>query len=349
MSRTRIFLRAALQISAALAICITLGGLASAQHLEFTNFNVPGAIETFAEGIGVNGTVFGFYLDGSRRLHGFTRDPQGTITTYDAPGAGRGAGQGTGINGVNEAGEIVGSYTDSGYHTHGFMYSHDVYVPINVPDAPETFPNSINAAGTIAGDFTDAAGKLHGFEWNRQGFKAFFNAPGATNTSVSAINDAGVITGTGTNAAGLQFAWVRADGEFIDLSFISSAGTISAGINNAGVVTGTALNKVGSFSGEGFVSNPPYTPETTVIFSVPGAKRTNPAAINNEGVIAGTFNTTAGNRGFLFNSVNDHLLVANDPAGSRGTVMTGIDPHRVAAGYYSDSNGTHGFTATIVP
>jgi hypothetical protein len=43
------------------------------------------------------------------------------IITFDVPGAGTGAGQGTTPSNVNDAGVISGNYTDSNNVTHSFM------------------------------------------------------------------------------------------------------------------------------------------------------------------------------------------------------------------------------------
>ena len=43
------------------------------------------------------------------------------ITTFSAPGAGTGAGQGTGGFGINPQGTVVGSYLDDGNVFHGFQ------------------------------------------------------------------------------------------------------------------------------------------------------------------------------------------------------------------------------------
>jgi hypothetical protein len=54
----------------------------------------------------ISGTSF----DANNVWHGFLRTADGTITTFDAPGAGTGAGQGTTNDGINQAGTIEGAY-----------------------------------------------------------------------------------------------------------------------------------------------------------------------------------------------------------------------------------------------
>jgi hypothetical protein len=53
--------------------------------------------------------------------HGFLRDKHGGLTTFDAPGAGTGLGQGTVPATINPPGAIVGFYLDASNVYHGFL------------------------------------------------------------------------------------------------------------------------------------------------------------------------------------------------------------------------------------
>jgi hypothetical protein len=53
--------------------------------------------------------------------HGFERDPFGTITTFDAPGAGTASGQGTIPETPNQFGVITGQYIDANNVHFGFL------------------------------------------------------------------------------------------------------------------------------------------------------------------------------------------------------------------------------------
>ena len=59
-----------------------------------------------------------------------------TITTFSAPGAGTGAGQGTGGFGINPQGTVVGSYLDDGNVFHGYQC-------VSGCGSPSTFTNSM--------------------------------------------------------------------------------------------------------------------------------------------------------------------------------------------------------------
>jgi len=69
---------------------------------------------------------------------------------------------GTFAYGINNAGQIVGSYVDA-TGTHGFLFSDGTFTTIDDPLATQgTFALGINNAGEIVGLYVDAAGD-HGF------------------------------------------------------------------------------------------------------------------------------------------------------------------------------------------
>ena len=72
------------------------------------------------------------------------RSPQ--FTTIDFPGS-----VATTAFGVNERGEIVGSYRDSSNQTHGFVKAGDLFRAINYPGAVFTDARGISPAGEIVG------------------------------------------------------------------------------------------------------------------------------------------------------------------------------------------------------
>jgi hypothetical protein len=58
-------------------------------------------------------------------MHGFLRVRDGAITTFDAPGAGTGANQGTIAGDLNDLGVIAGYYIDANNVSHGFLLNPD--------------------------------------------------------------------------------------------------------------------------------------------------------------------------------------------------------------------------------
>jgi hypothetical protein len=85
----------------------------------FIRLAVPGASSTMALGVNDHDEVVGTYTVGSGSsavMHGFTWTP-GHFTTVDDP---HGMGTTT-INGVNNAGDLVGFYVDAAGNTDGFL------------------------------------------------------------------------------------------------------------------------------------------------------------------------------------------------------------------------------------
>src|SRR5207237_9425592 len=85
--------------------------------------------------------------DDTNVSHGFVRAPDGAFTTFDAPGAGTGDGQGTfapifGFN-INPQGTITENYIDASNVSHGFVRA--PHGTLTTCDAPGAGHNTVNA------------------------------------------------------------------------------------------------------------------------------------------------------------------------------------------------------------
>src|ERR1700761_5012188 len=93
------------------------------------------------------------------------------ITSFSAPGAGTGAGQGTGGFDINPQGTVVGSYLDDNNVFHGYECvsgcgSADTFTEFNAPGAGTaanqgTITFSINQLGVLAGFYIDSNTVAH--------------------------------------------------------------------------------------------------------------------------------------------------------------------------------------------
>lgn len=110
-------------------------------------------------------------------------------TTLDDPFANGGIG--THAVGINNAGQIVGEYSD-GSGIHGFLFSGGTYTTLNDPLAP-TFTEvfGINGAGQIVGDYVPGGGFLLS-----GGTYTTLNPPGSVSTIAEDINNKGQIVGS---------------------------------------------------------------------------------------------------------------------------------------------------------
>jgi len=80
----------------------------------------PCCIWSFPSGI-TPAAITGSFNDGFTINHDFLRAPDGTVTTFHAPGAGTGFNQGTAALGITRAGVIMKLYIDTNYRHHGFL------------------------------------------------------------------------------------------------------------------------------------------------------------------------------------------------------------------------------------
>jgi uncharacterized membrane protein len=235
-------------------------GFLRSHNGKFTTFDAPGADltpgnynGTFATNINLAGVIAGYYIDSSNVIHGFLRSHDGKFTTFDAPGAGTGAYQGTypfWASCLNPAGAITGQYVDASDMGHGFVRAPDGTITQFDGPGVGTFGTSINPAGEIAGAYQDAAYAYHSFVRAPDGKFTFFDVPGAgTGKGQGAIsegiNAAGVVAANYVDANGVSHGFVRAhDGKFTFFDVPGAGtgngqGTTPLSNNPAGTITGT--------------------------------------------------------------------------------------------------------------
>ena len=192
-----------------------------------TVFDAPGAgTGPFPEGtfpfspeiINPNGAITGWATDSALVSHGFLRDRNGGFTTFDVPGAGTGAGQGTFPFAISLGGEITGFYVDGTNANHGFLRdAKGVITTFDVPGADQgTFGGGFTPEGGIMGNYFDADTLSHGFVMDRNGVFTTFDAPHAGNVPGSfqgtypfGINTTGAITGWYVDEDNVNHGFVR--------------------------------------------------------------------------------------------------------------------------------------------
>src|SRR5438094_337743 len=89
-------------------------------------------------------------------------EAQYAFTPITVPGAAAPAG--TSVIGINDRGEVVGTYVDAADgNRYGFVLSKGAFTRLDAPGADGfTVAQGINNAGQIAGQYTDADGNGHG-------------------------------------------------------------------------------------------------------------------------------------------------------------------------------------------
>ncbi|HTT99155.1 MAG TPA: hypothetical protein VMF58_13985 [Rhizomicrobium sp.] len=90
-----------------------------------TIFSPAGCTRAWAESINFDGVITGYCLDSHNVYHSWVRQPGGTITMYDVPGAGTGGTQGTLAAAIAPNGKSVGFFVDSNGIYHGYRRNAD--------------------------------------------------------------------------------------------------------------------------------------------------------------------------------------------------------------------------------
>jgi len=207
----------------------------------FTTFDadpgIPGIPTTVARGINAGGAVTGYYSSSqtSPVTHGFLREDNGTITSFDPPGS-----TSTTALSINAVGAITGYYQRANGRVHGFVRHPTGHITsFDPPESTGTYPASINYSGAITGYYTKADGRRFGFVRDAAGTITSFD-PGIYSNPTS-INDQKVIAGTYAGNTGSS-GFLRSPGGTITLLNAPNVCGPSilqpTSINEGGVVTG---------------------------------------------------------------------------------------------------------------
>ncbi len=186
---------------------------------------IPGTSRFYGTvGIAINtaGVIAGRYMDENCISHGFVRSANGTIGTFDPPNVATShtctsyGSFGTIPTGIDTAGDIVGTYTDTNGARHSFLLPASGTLVTFDPPGTDTSPCpatglgaiacgsaaiGINDAGQIVGAYIDLDGVGHGYLRSANGDFTTFNDSSAgtaalTGTGAFSINAAGTIAGT---------------------------------------------------------------------------------------------------------------------------------------------------------
>ena len=156
----------------------------------------------------------------------------------------------TSASGINNNGQIVGSYTNPDNWEHGFLLSGGVSTTINYPGAIASGPgywggtilNGINDFGVIVGGHGPTSiGVTYGFTYSGgTNFSAFPTQSGAYGSQVNGINNAGTEVGGSEWPGGIApvYAFINDSHGTVTINPPGSSGSSAYGINNSGWVVG---------------------------------------------------------------------------------------------------------------
>lgn len=190
----------------------------------------------------------------------------GSYTLFNAPSAYLGN---TFASGINNSGQVAGSYWNPDTEMRGFVRSSDgnTYTTFDVPSsAPgNTYAIGINDSGQIVGYYADLIGIYHGFLRSSDGntYTTLEDPLSPNWTLPTGINNSGQIVGY-YNDGLRNHGFVRdTDGTYSTLDdpaafYHNSIGfTMPMGINDLGQVTGYYMGMYDGFwANHGFVATP---------------------------------------------------------------------------------------------
>jgi hypothetical protein len=275
-------------------------GSAAAASYKFTTLDVPGAFETYAQGINDLGMTTGYYRDAGG-FHSFVKSSG--FTTFDASAASPGQ---TFAQGINNGGWVTGFYR-TGAAAHGFLDIGGGPVTIDHPAAPrDTFTNGINDLGAVTGYYYDSSTVGHGFVYAGGSFTSAVNDPAASTSFFNSgtfpygINNAGEVAGFYTDGKWHGFVDVGGSYFTIDVPF-PTIDTQVYGINDHGAVVGAYGDLTGGlYSGtahHGFLDVGGVFTTIDDPLALPAS--TWARGINNSGEIVGLYQDATGYHGFI--------------------------------------------------
>jgi hypothetical protein len=259
------------------------------------------------------------------------------------PGAGP---MGTIASGINDSGQVVGTFFDNSNTRNGFSLSGASYSTVDVPGAAATAATGVNNSGQITGYYTDGSGGVHGFTQTGGSATPFDEPSGVGATRGADINGSGTVVGSYFDTGGAEHGFSKTGASYtsFDVTGLGTAlNTQASGINAAGTIVGSFSN--GTIT-HGFVD----TGGAFAAISDPlGVNGTWATGIDNHGDIVGYYVDGGGiTHGFV--DLGGTYQTVDDPnAGpGGGTEILGVNNALMVVGYYVDPNGVFvGFTAEV--
>jgi uncharacterized membrane protein len=171
----------------------------------FTEYDVPGAVQTNLLSINDAADFTGGFDDGSGIFQAFV-SLGGTITSFSVPGA-----LSTFAFEINNSKQLaVGYYIDSSGILHGYFRDANgtLHFPIDPPGSVATVLFGLNDRNWVVGRYADASGVTHGLFFVPPNKFFTFDYPGSTFTSLNGINEQGFICGRYATSSSISHGFI---------------------------------------------------------------------------------------------------------------------------------------------
>jgi len=248
--------------------------------------------------------------------------------------------------GVNNLGDIVGTYSPNGFGS-GFLYSNgSLQTTLNCSGGDNTYAAGINDNGVIVGGCatpTKAIGLIY-----QNGAYTYVTYPNSEITWLAGINNKGEIVGFAYLGPKLvQRAFVYFNGTF---TLLPSSVQAATGINNKGTIAGYSCNSHQVCSGVLLTKGTKgWHVQQTVVY--PGVANTYLNAINDNGDLAGqwTSGPNVPQQAFVYVKRSNKFVGLNFNNNHNFAIAGGINNSGEIVGAYSAANGgaINGFYGTL--
>ena len=273
-------------------------------------------------------------------LPGNARSQTYTFTSIDVPGA-----QDTVCDGINDAGNVVGSYVGDDGHYHGFLLKNSTYTFINYPAGTDTWMYGVNDFDQMVGWWYSGASNTQGFEVSGGQYIGTVEDPNGSETYLWSITNTGEIVGTysAASGSGVLYGFTDEGSIFATIDVPHASSTEIHGINKQRQLVGVAYDQ--TLTQHGFQDDN----GNFVVFDFPGAVWTEANRINDEGEIVGSYAATRFGPYSGYTKMGDVFTTVMYP-GSADTEVLGLNNAGTIVGQYTDASGViHGFMATPQP
>ena len=172
---------------------------------------------------------------------------KGKLTEFSVPNALE-----TEATGINDKGDIVGAFFDTGGAEHGFLLHAKKYTQLDVPGDTSTVAWGITNKGQITVYAVNSSGFLDAFLLTGKKYKNI-DVPNSEDTYAHTPNNKGDIDGTYIDSTGAEKGWLLHGGKYYDV--VDPGGVSRAdGLNDKLEIVGRYGS--GTYGGTGFKAVP---------------------------------------------------------------------------------------------
>jgi len=260
-----------------------------------------------------------------------------TVVTFKVTGATQTMGAA-----VDAAGDVAGTWYDSGFVTHGFLRTAaGTLTTFDPSGSTGTNVYGMNDTQWVAGAFSDGAG-THGFLRAPDGTVTVYDAPGSAGyTQILAVNDDNAFAGTYAADDGNDYGFVvDKKGKFTSFAPSGARYTSATAINSKGATAGQGTDSDSTI--HGFVRS---VNGTLTSFDVPGGDEPFVRGINVHGTVAGTsYEDYVSDTGQGYLLLSDGTFQTFQVVSGFETDANGLNDQGLVCGDYYDAGGAyHGF------